>query len=270
MKRSIALILLVATMFLIGFTGCGNNTGNIDNSWTKIKNAGTLVLGVDPTYPPMGFLDANKNVIGFDIDLAKEVCTRLGLTLKIQQIKWDSNVKELDKGTVDCLWSGYTILQDRKASVLFSEPYMINRQVFVVKADSGYLKRSDLAGKKLGISVDSDLYGSLDVNADFEMSLGKIVEIKDSTKLLISLKNGDINAALMDECDYLYNTIKDSKDYKILDGELTNVAVGIGFRKGDNALMQKIQTVLAAMSNDGKATEISKEWFGKDLTIIKH
>ena len=267
MRRYIALVLMVLTLVSATLTGCGISASG-DKSWDKVKEKGEFVLGFDESFPPMGFKDENNQSTGFDIDVAAEVCARLGVKLVPQPINWDTKEQELNTGKIDCIWNGFTITEDRKANILFSKPYMDNRQVLVVKKDSTLTKLADFAGKKLALQADSSAADALNASADFKSKLGEVVELDDNMTALMDLEKGGVDAVLMDEIVANYNIKVKKADYKVLDEALASEKYGVGFRKTDNALMQKVQGTLDAMAKDGKLAEISNKWFGKDVTTV--
>ncbi len=267
MKKKILLILLAIIIVSTVLTGCtGASTGK-DESWNKISEKGEFVLGLDDSFPPMGFRDDNNEIVGFDIDVAKEVCDRLGVKLTLQQIVWETKEQELNTGKIDCIWNGLTITEDRKKELLFSEPYMNNRQVLVVKSDST-LTSLDFAGKKVALQAGSSAADALNAKENFKASLAEVVEFDDNMTALMDLEKGGVDAVLMDEIVANYNIQAKNADYKIIDEELATESYGIGFRKNDTALRDKVQKTLEDMAKDGKLAEISEKWFGKDLTTI--
>lgn len=267
MKKYIALVLAVLTMASAALTGCGT-TASGDESWDKVKEKGEFVLGLDDSFPPMGFKDENNQITGFDIDIAKEVCSRLGIKLVTQSINWDTKEQELNSGKIDCIWNGFTITDERKANILFTKPYMNNRQVLVVKKDSTLSKLSDFAGKKLALQAESSAATALNASPDFKSKLANVAELDDNMTALMDLEKGGVDAVLMDEVVANYNIQVKKADYKVLDDALSTEKYGVGFRKADNALMQKVQETLNAMAKDGKLAEISNKWFGKDVTTV--
>lgn len=267
MRRYIALVLMVLTLVSAALTGCGT-TASGDKSWDKVKEKGEFILGLDESFPPMGFKDENNKITGFDIDVATEVCSRLGVKLVAQPINWDTKEEELNSGKIDCIWNGFTITEDRKANILFSKPYMNNRQVLVVKNDSTLAKLSDFAGKKLALQASSSAADALNASADFKSKLGEVIELDDNMNALMDLEKGGVDSVLMDEIVANYNITTKKANYKILDEALSSEEYGVGFRKNDNALMQKVQGALDAMAKDGKLAEISTKWFGKDVTTV--
>ncbi|HBT19873.1 MAG TPA: amino acid ABC transporter substrate-binding protein [Peptococcaceae bacterium] len=270
MKRKELLIIFAAAVLSLLLYGCGGgDQAAQDDSWKKVQEKGELVMGLDENFPPMGFRDEDGEIVGFDVDLAKEVCSRLGIELKLQPIDWDVKEQELNTGKIDCIWNGFTITEDRKKNILFTEPYMKNRQVVVVMADSNYEKLSDLEGKKLGLQAGSSAADALEKAADFKAKLGEIAEFNDNLTALMDLEKGGVDAVLMDEIVARYYMQAKNKNYRVLDEALASEEYGVGFRKNDKELMQKVQETLKAMAEDGTMAEISKKWFGKDITTIK-
>ena len=166
MKRISSILLFIIFAFIISCGGgnkaadntAGNNAAaEEDNSLQKVKDAGKLVLGLDDTFAPMGFRDENGEVVGFDIDLAREVANRLGVALEIKPIEWSSSILSLNKGDVDVLWNGVTINEARKQQINFSKPYLNNKLVIVKAVDDNTINsKDDLSGKVLGVQVGSN------------------------------------------------------------------------------------------------------------------
>ncbi len=267
MKRYALLVLLAVILAAVALTGC-TMPGGVDKSWDKVSEKGELVMGLDDSFPPMGFRDENNEIAGFDVDLAKEVCARLGISLVLQPINWDTKEQELNTGKIDCIWNGFTITEERKENILFSKPYMNNRQVLVVNAASPIEKLSDLQGKKLALQASSSASVALDASGDFKSGLKEVVEFDNNMTALMDLEKGGVDAVLMDEIVANYNIQTKNANVKVLEEALAAEEYGIGFRKADNALMTKVQETLEAMAKDGKLAEISDKWFGKDLSTV--
>lgn len=272
-------MLLLATSLLLA--GCGGSksstestgqntapSASTDDSWKKVQEKGEFVLGLDESFPPMGFKDEKGNIVGFDIDIAQEVFKRLGVKLKLQPINWDAKVQELDTGNIDCIWNGFTINDERKQNVLFTSPYMKNRQVIVVMSTSPYKTLADLTGKKLGLQAGSSAADALDKSADFKGKLKQVVPFDDNMTALLDLEKGGLDAVLMDEIVARYYITMKNKGYTVLDEALASEEYGVGFRKNDQELMKKVQETMEAMAKDGKMAEISNKWFKKDITTI--
>ncbi|HHV59094.1 MAG TPA: amino acid ABC transporter substrate-binding protein [Clostridiaceae bacterium] len=268
MKKYLILVLIVLIAAASMLSGCTQTSGT-DKSWEKVKNKGFLVMGLDSGFPPMGFTDEKGEIVGFDVDAAREVCKRLGVELKLQPIDWTAKIQELDTGNIDCIWNGFTINPERIEQVLFTEPYMKNRQVIVVNTSSNFKNLSDLEGKKLGLQAGSSAADALDASADFKNKLAEVVEFEDNLMVLLDLESGRIDAALMDEVVARYQITTGKRSMTILDEALAPEEYGIGFRKQDKELMKKVEDTLKEMAKDGTLAEISKKWFEKDITTIR-
>ncbi|NLC67785.1 MAG: amino acid ABC transporter substrate-binding protein [Clostridiaceae bacterium] len=267
-KKGIVAIILSVLAALILLSGCQSLSTGTDDSWEKVKEKGKFVLGLDESFPPMGFTDENGEIVGFDIDVAREVCSRLGIELVLQPINWDAKEQELSSNNIDCIWNGFTITEERKQNVLFSEPYMNNRQIIVVKEDAPYNTMEDLKGKKLGLQSQSSAQDALDAHEDFKKSLGEVVLFDTNTVAIMDLEKGGIDALLVDEIVIRYYMQNKKANFKIFEKELSHEEYGIGFRKKDKKLMQKIQETLNDMAKDGTLAQISIKWFDEDITTV--
>lgn len=277
MKKMAALLLAALMAFSAVSCNQSADTGT-DDSWEKIQEKGEIVLGMDDAFPPMGYTDTTTGeIIGFDVDVAKEVFSRLGVELKLQPIEWNSKEMELDGGNVDMLWNGYSYTEDRAKKQTLSDAYMKNNQVILVKADSSYQSFADLAGKSLGVQSDSSAEDALesDEAREFRESLGEIVPIDDYSKAILEIENGLIEAIAIDEVVARFYLTNDPGAYRIIekeDGAVESLAVEdyvIGFRKGDQALCDKVNETLKEMKADGTLGAISEKWFGEDVTTIE-
>ena len=268
MKKTLALLLSAA--LLVGvFTGCNKkNASGEDNSLAEIIERGTFVVGLDDSFPPMGFRDENNEIVGFDIDLAKEVASRLNLTFRAQPIDWSAKEQELNTGKIDCIWNGLTITEERKAVLSFSKPYLENAQVVIVKKNSGISKLSDLAGKTIGLQSGSSAADALDASATFKKSLKNIVEFKENVTALNDLEIGGVDGVVMDSIVANYSITTTGKPFVVLEEGLAPEEYGIAFRKNDIALTEKVQQTLEEMKADGTVERISTKWFGSDITVI--
>lgn len=202
--------------------------GSDDDSLDKIKEKGEFILGLDSKFPPMGYEDDDGEIIGYDIDLAKEVCKRMGVELKLQPIIWAQNVNELNAGNIDCIWNGMTINQDRAEKMCLSEPYMNNRQVVITLKDSGITKLSDLEGKTVVLQNGSTASEALDSRADIKSKIkgGKPIEVDNNVLAMYELRNRTSDAVVMDEivARYYIAHLTELEDVasEIEDGETDN------------------------------------------------
>lgn len=165
MKKLLCVLLVVVLSLGIVLTGCQTKQSS---GLAEVKKKGKLVVGIDPAFPPMGFVDENSATVGLDIDLAKAVCAKLGVEAVIQPIDWTVKEIELDSKNIDCIWNGYTITDKRKNMVLFSDPYLTNRQIIIVKIDSTISTKSDLTGvKNIGIQNGSTAVDAIEADTLF-------------------------------------------------------------------------------------------------------
>lgn len=181
-----------------------------DDSLQKIKDKGYFILGLDDTFPPMGFLDEDNEIKGYDIDLAKEVAKRMGVELKIQPIDWDSKEMELNTGKIDCIWNGMTITEKRLEEMYFTKPYIKNTQIIIVAEDSGISKKADLKDKVVGLQKGSSALDA--VSADpIKDELASISEYAQNVDVFNDLKAGRIDAMVVDEVVGRYIIEQDKK-----------------------------------------------------------
>ena len=228
---------------------------------------GTLIVGFDQDFPPMGFVGDNGEYTGFDLDLAKEVASRLGLEYKAQPVAWDSKDMELESGNIDCIWNGFTIT-GREDDYTWTTPYMANKQVFVVANDSDIKSQADLAGKVVEVQADSSAEAALKENQDLANTFGQLLTTPDYNTAFMDLEQGAVDAVAMDVIVAGYQIKQRNADFKILDDSLSEDEYGVGFKKGNTELRDKVQGALEEMAADGTLAKISDEWFGEDVTTI--
>lgn len=228
---------------------------------------GTLIVGFDQDFPPMGFVGDNGEYTGFDLDLAKEAASRLGLEYKAQPVAWDSKDMELESGNIDCIWNGFTIT-GREDDYTWTTPYMANKQVFVVANDSDIKSQADLAGKVVEVQADSSAEAALKENQDLANTFGQLLTTPDYNTAFMDLEQGAVDAVAMDVIVAGYQIKQRNADFKILDDSLSEEEYGVGFKKGNTELRDKVQGALEEMAADGTLAKIADEWFGEDVTTI--
>lgn len=230
--------------------------------------SGKFTVGFDQEFPPMGFVGDDGQFTGFDLDLAKEVASRLGLEFVPQPINWDAKDMELDSGNIDCIWNGFT-MQGREDDYTWVGPYMANNQVFVVTADSDIASKADLAGKAVEVQKDSSGLAALQGEAELSASFGSMTEVADYNTALMDLESGACDAVCMDSIVAGYQIKSSGKDMKILDDTLSAEEYGIGFKKGEDELAKAVHDTLMEMKDDGTVAKISNDWFGSDVFTLK-
>lgn len=282
-KRLLSLIMV--SVLVLSFAACGKAsqqagegtakdaaaTQTDDQSLQYILDKGELILGLDDSFPPMGFRDDNGEIIGFDIDLAKAVCEKLGVKLKLQPIDWEAKEQELNTKNIDCIWNGMSVTPDRQKNMTLSKPYLTNNISLVVKSDSTIASMADMAGKKLAIQGGSSAEEALNDSANdaFRNSLAEVLPFEKYDTALMDMETGNSDAVLMDTVMANYMIRSLGKDFKVLDETLLADAYAIGFRKGDQALCDAVDKALSELKAEGKIDEIATKWFGGDITTIE-
>lgn len=257
MKKLKALVgTLVLAMSLL--TGCGSS-------------AKTFTVGFDAEFPPYGYRADNGEYVGFDLDLAQEVCTRKGWELVKQPIDWDAKDMELSSGAIDCIWNGFTI-NGRENDYTWSVPYVDNSQVIVVAANSGIQTKADLAGKIVAVQKDSSALAALNdeenkENIALRDSFEKLIEYADYNTAFMDLEQGAVNAVAIDIGVAQYQISQRAEGaYVMLSEQLASEQYGIGFLKGNEALRDEVQAVLDEMVKDGTFMKIAEKYSDFGLT----
>ena len=222
---------------------------------------GTLTVGFDQNFPPYGYVGDDGEFTGFDLDLAAEVAQRNGWEVGYQPIDWDSKDMELDSGTIDCIWNGFT-MNGREDLYTWSEPYLDNSQVFVVKADSGIETVADLTDKIVSVQTDSAAQSALDEeeNADLKASFKDLVVVADYNTAFMDLEAGAVDAIAMDIGVAYFQMSGRETEFKILDETLQDEQYAVGFKLGNTALRDKVQEALNAMIEDGTFAQLAEKY----------
>ena len=268
MKKSTSLLLagLMASAFLIG---CSKKEEPAPAAAPTPAPAPavvkSIVIGLDDHFPPMGFRDEKNEIVGFDIDLAKEAGKRLGVEVTFKPIDWSAKEAELNGKRIDVLWNGLTITEERKANILFTKPYLENRQIIVVLDNSAIKNKAELAGKVLGVQDGSSAVEAVQKDEAIAKSLKELKKFPDNVTALMDLSAGRLDALVVDEVVGRYYTAKKSGEYRVLEENFGTEDYGVGTRKDDAELMGKLQKALDDMKKDGSAAAISTKWFGKDI-----
>ena len=265
MNRYFAFAAFVAAIaFSIVFSACSekkDSTLNQDKSFENVKNAGVLVMGHMGDFPPMVFMDKDSNFIGFDVDLANEVCARLGVKLELRLISWPEKEKALYDGVIDCVWNGMSVDEKRASDMNLSDPYLTNRLVFMVKSKS-YNSLDSLKGKKIGVQHASTAWSMLE-QSEMKKDMKEIVLFESMSLALEAMEQDSVDAVFGDEVSAKYWNVLNNKDFVALEDGLHNEFYAVGFRKADKALRDTINAVLTSMKKDGRFVDITVKWFGK-------
>lgn len=261
MKKIFALCMMLV-LAVTALAGCGSNSA-------QKEEAKKIVVGLDDSFPPMGFKDEKNEIVGFDIDLAKEVAKRLGREVEFKAIDWNSKEAELKSGRVDILWNGLDITDKRKENMLFSEPYMDNRQIVFV-AKNGKVSvagEADLAGKTIGTQSGGTTEEYFENKPELKASMKEVKYYPDYINAFMDLENGRLDAVVGDEIIGRYYISKHPDEIQAIDTVIGTVSqFGIAFRKDDQKLRNEVQKVFDEMKADGTVAKISEKWFAKDIT----
>lgn len=220
----------------------------------------TLTVGFDNSYPPYGFIGEDGEYTGLDLDLATEVATRNGMDIELTPIDWDAKDALLNQGTVNCIWNGFT-MEGREDSYTFSEPYMLNEQVIVVRADSGITDAAGLEGKVVITQIDS---AALDVlegdQADLAGTFGRLDTIADYNNAFMQLQSGSVDAVACDLSIAAYQMAANPDMYLQLDEPLSSEHYAVGFKLGDTELAELVNATLKEMYEDGTVDTICEKY----------
>ena len=258
----------VAVMSLAGCTQLASNP-TVDN-WDKYQQQKSITVGFDNTFVPMGFEEKNGNYAGFDIELAKYVSKKLGITVHFQPIDWDMKETELQNGTIDAIWNGYSATDERREKVAFTIPYMQNTQILVVKKTSGIHSVEDMTGKVLGAQNGSS--GMLDFEEHPEVLKNRVKggdadQYQSVNEAIIDLKNDRIAALLIDRvyADYYLTTEGIADEYDTIPSGFESESFAVGVRPADKKLLEALNQAFKELYQEGIFQQISQKWFGEDV-----
>lgn len=220
-----------------------------------------LVIGLDDNFPPMGFRDDKGELVGYDIDMAREAAKRMGIEAEFKPIDWSAKEAELKGKRVDALWNGLTITEERKKNVAFTKPYMVNHQIIIVTSSSPAQNKAALAGKVVGVQDGSSAVDAVAKDKAFSQSLKEVKAFGDNVTALMDLAAGRLDAVVVDEVVGRYYTSKKPGEYRILEENLGSEEYGVGLRMEDTTLLAKLNETLDAMEADGTAKTIYGKWF---------
>lgn len=282
MKKKMLTVLLAAAM-TVSLAGCGSkdadkkDNASVQNTENAKSDNGSdrtqFVVGFDAEFPPYGYMDEDGDYTGFDLELAQEVCDRNGWELVKKPINWDSKDMELESGSIDCIWNGFT-MNGREDDYTFSVPYVDNSQVIVVAENSGIEQLSDLAGKTVGVQAASaalDLLQSEDEGGQKALAdtFGSLNEFADYNTAFTELQAGALDALAIDVGVAKYQLNSRGEGFKILDETLNTEQYAIGFKKGNQELCDIVNKDLQELANEGKVAELAEKYEIADMVTLK-
>ena len=272
-RRSFVLTSLATSALAVGaLAGCGGSPAASDDATTDEPAAeagtgavdtGTLIVGFDSSYPPYGYVGDDGEYTGFDLELAQEVAARNDWEVQLEPIDWDAKDTMLDSGAINCIWNGFT-MEGREDDYTFSEPYMLNGQVVVVRADSGIASFDDLAGKAVITQVDSAAYNVLAgedaTQAELAATFASLETIGEYNTAFMQLESGAVDAVACDLSIAAYQLAAKPDAYVQLDEFLSEEHYAVGFKKGDDATAEAVTEALRAMDEDGFVAELCDKY----------
>ena len=270
-RKGILGLLTLVGMVVMSLAGCTQLASNptVDN-WDKYQQQKSITVGFDNTFVPMGFEEKNGNYAGFDIELAKYVSKKLGITVHFQPIDWDMKETELQNGTIDAIWNGYSATDERREKVAFTIPYMQNTQILVVKKTSGIHSVEDMTGKVLGAQNGSS--GMLDFEEHPEVLKNRVKggdadQYQSVNEAIIDLKNDRIDALLIDRvyADYYLTTEGIADEYDTIPSGFESESFAVGIRPADKKLVEALNQAFKELYQEGIFQQISQKWFGEDV-----
>ena len=267
MKKYLALVLCVL-MALTMFAGCGDASEETSASAAPAERT-TFTVGFDAEYPPFGYMDDDGSYTGFDLELAQAVCDMEGWEFVATPIDWDAKDMELNSGSIDCIWNGFTI-NGREDDYTWSVPYCDNSQVVVVKEGSDIKALADLAGKTVGVQSASAAESVLtDAEQQKELgdTFGAMNDFKDYNTAFAELEAGAIDALAVDIGVANYQ-LSSREGFVILDESLNSEQYGVGFKLGNEELRDIINADLDALYADGTVTELAEKYDIADMICL--
>lgn len=281
MKKLIAAVLLMG--MAVSMTACGDDkTDNKKASGTESEqnseagalegeeSGNTFTVGFDQDFPPFGYVGDDGEFTGFDIEMATECAKRMGKEIKLQPIDWDAKDMELESGTIDCIWNGFT-MNGREDQYTWSDSYMDNTQVVIVKKDSGIETLADLSGKIVEVQKESSAQSALEDEEHTELlaSFGGFLQVAEYNTAFMDLESGAVDAIAIDIGVANFQLEGKEDDYVILEEVISSEQYAVGFLKGNEALRDEVQSTLLEMAEDGTFAEISDRYFGYDVCTLK-
>jgi len=252
MKKFITIVLALALVFTL----CACGSGKAENK---------LIVGFDAEFPPFGFIAADGSYDGFDLAMAKAVCDKLGWEFEAVPIDWNAKDAELSAGNINCIWNGFTYT-GREEEYTWSDPYVDNSIVVVVKADSGITSLADLAGKNLMVQAASSAVDAVNANADLAASCN-VVELADYNMGFVELAQGTVDAIAADLGVATFQIASNNGDYVILDEAVSTEQYAVGFLKGNTELRDKVNAALLELAADGTMLKIAQNYVDVGLVV---
>lgn len=275
MKKKLFTLTALMMLLLVGCSGgakpandaandAANNSGNAkQEAAAELDKSKTYVMGMDDTFAPMGFRDEKGNIVGFDVDLAQKAAEEMGIKIECQPIDWTVKESELESGNVDLLWNGFSITPERQKKVLFSDPYMDNRQIIITLKDSPVNSKADLAGKRVTVQGESSALEAVMKDDAFVKALAEPpVEYATNNECFKDIEAKRCDAIVVDEVLARYYMKQNGEEnYKVLKDNFGEEQFAVGMRKDDVALQKALNKALKTLKDNGTYDEIYSKYF---------
>jgi polar amino acid transport system substrate-binding protein len=241
-----------------GEDGGGGSGGNAGEGGVELVNEGKLTNCTGLPYKPFEY-EENGEVVGFDIDLIDLVAKELGVEQEVVDTPFDGiqSGADFNSGKCDISSAGMTITDERKQNIDFSDPYFDATQALVAKKGSGIAELSDLSGKRLGVQNSTTGFDYANEHAEG----AEVVNFEDLGLLLTAVESGDVQAGMNDN-GVLYDWVKEKTEFEVVQEFDTGEQYGMGVRKGNTALLEVVNEVLADVKASGEYDRIYEKWFG--------
>lgn len=273
MKKLIAL-LMAGAMTATALCGCGgtaNQSSANGDDWSYIQDKGEMIIGIT-YFEPMNYLDENGDLTGFETEFATKVCEEMGVKAKFQKIDWDSKEVELNAKTIDCIWNGLTITDERKENMDITNAYMENKQVMVTKADNASKFTTADALSNATVVAEKQSAGEEVAKDDEFFSTANYIPVDSQAKSLLEVKSGTADVALI---DYVMSigTLKDGSDYSDLavveSKSFAPEQYGVAIRKNSTETLKKLNDAMQKLADNGELAKIAEKYSLNDLLVLK-
>lgn len=272
MKKLLVFLLVIAMLFSMAACSSSEPAASAepaaaeDTSWEDIKEKGYFLVNRNDAYLPMTFRDESNENVGFDVDLANAVGDYLGIEARVFLSDWDSKLIVLNGYEADVIWCGFSVTEERKTQVLFTDPYISNTQYIVVLKDSPIKSKADLEGKTLGWQLGSSCEAAIQADPIYEKLAGERTYV-NMTEPLMDMTNGRIDAVVVDSVYFGYWSTEEgvADQYRILDEDFGVEYMAVGTRLEDYAWRDKLNEALMAVINSEEGVAISEKWFGRNV-----
>ena len=266
-KKLLAVVAVAATLALsaVMLAGCSGGDQKADSA--AKDGQFTLTVGFDQSYPPYGYVGDDGQFTGFDLELAKAVAEKMGWNLKLEPIDWDAKDALINSGSINCIWNGFT-MEGREDGYTFSEPYMYNEQMVVVKSGSDIKTLEDLKGKIVLTQVDSAALHVLEDEKGQKALADTFKELQtigDYNNAFMQLESGMVDAVACDLSIASYQMAAKS-DASVKLGVLAPENYAVGFKKGDTELAKQVTDALKQLDEEGFVKQLCEKYKDQGIT----